>query len=272
MTGLPVSYQVAWGIHERTGRGPKRGLSLDRIVEAGVAVAAAEGLEAVSMSRVAATLRASTMSLYRYVGTKDELLMLMMDAAFARAPAARRAGEAWRAALTRWARAHLAVLRRHPWIVRIPVSGPPITPHQVVWFERALRCLTGTGLSEPEKLSTLLLVNGFVRNEALLASDLLRAVAARGATMEAATASYRPDAGVTHRWPAVPRPERNDRLWRVRSDRRCGRGFRLRARADPRWDRGARAGATARMIENATNFQFPEARLSITNYQLPHSP
>jgi AcrR family transcriptional regulator len=190
MTGLPVSYQVAWGIHERTGRGPKRGLSLDRIVEAGVAVAAAEGLEAVSMSRVAATLRASTMSLYRYVGTKDELLMLMMDAAFDRAPAARRAGEAWRPALTRWARAHLAVLRRHPWIVRIPVSGPPITPHQVVWFERALRCLTGTGLSEPEKLSTLLLVNGFVRNEALLASDLLRAVAASGATIEAATASY----------------------------------------------------------------------------------
>ena len=172
MTGLPVSYQVAWGIHERTGRGPKRGLSLDRIVEAGVAVAAAEGLEAVSMSRVAATLRASTMSLYRYVGTKDELLMLMMDAAFV--GHRRRAGRAkrWRPALTRWARAHLAVLRRHPWIVRIPVSGPPITPHQVAWFERALRCLTGTGLSEPEKLSTLLLVNGFVRNEALLASDL----------------------------------------------------------------------------------------------------
>jgi len=190
MTGLPVSYQVAWGIHERSGRGPKRGLTLDRIVEAGVAVATAEGLEAVSMSRVATELRAATMSLYRYVATKDELLMLMMDAAFHQPPAARRTGEAWRPALTRWARAHLGVLRRHPWIVRIPVSGPPITPHQVAWFERALRCLTGTRLSEPEKLSTLLLVNGFVRNEALLASDLQRAVAARGATMEAATASY----------------------------------------------------------------------------------
>lgn len=190
MTGLPVSYQVAWGIHERTGRGPKRGLTLDRIVEAGVAVATAEGLEAVSMSRVATELRAATMALYRYVGTKDELLMLMMDAAFAQAPAARRAGEAWRPALTRWARAHLAVLRRHPWIVRIPLSGPPITPNQVMWFERALRTLTGTGLSEQEKLSTLLLVNGFVRNEALLASDIQRAAAARGATMEAATASY----------------------------------------------------------------------------------
>ena len=190
MTGLPVSYQVAWGIHERTGRGPKRGLTLDRIVLAGVAVAVADGLDAVSMSRVATELRAATMSLYRYVGTKDELLMLMMDAAFRQPPAARRAGEAWRPALTRWARAHLAVLRRHPWIVRIPISGPPITPNQVTWFERALRCLAGTRLSEPEKLSTLLLVNGFVRNEALLAADLQRAVAARGATMDAATASY----------------------------------------------------------------------------------
>ena len=190
MTGLPVSYQVAWGIHERTGRGPKRGLTLDRIVGAGVAVAAAEGLEAVSMSRVAAELRAATMSLYRYVATKDELLMLMVDAAFAQAPPARRTNEAWRPALSRWARAHLMVLRRQPWIVRIPVAGPPITPNQVIWFERALRCLSGTGLSEPEKLSTLLLVNGFVRNEALLMSDIQQAVAARGATMAAATASY----------------------------------------------------------------------------------
>jgi AcrR family transcriptional regulator len=190
MTDLPVSYQAAWGIHEPTGRGPKRGLTLDRVVDAGVAVATSEGLEAVSMSRVARELKAATMALYRYVATKDELLMLMMDAVFAHAPAVRRPSEAWRPALARWARAHLAVLRRHPWIVRIPLSGPPITPNQVMWFERALRSLSGTGLSEQEKLSTLLLVNGFVRNEALLASDIQAAAAARGATVDAASASY----------------------------------------------------------------------------------
>ncbi len=80
-TGLPASIEAAWGLRTRPAKGPKPGLSLERIVEAGVKVAVSEGLGAVSMSRVAAELGASTMSLYRYVAAKDELLALMMDAA-----------------------------------------------------------------------------------------------------------------------------------------------------------------------------------------------
>ena len=64
---LPASIEAAWGLRERPHRGPKPGLSLARIVEAGVQVAEAEGLAAVSMSRVAAELGAAPMSLYRYV-------------------------------------------------------------------------------------------------------------------------------------------------------------------------------------------------------------
>ena len=72
---LPASIAAAWGLRERPARGPKPGLSLERIVAAAVAVARAEGVEAVSMSRVARELGSSPMSLYRYVGAKDELVM-----------------------------------------------------------------------------------------------------------------------------------------------------------------------------------------------------
>jgi AcrR family transcriptional regulator len=187
---LPPTIELAWGLRERSGKGPKPGLSLERIVETGMRVAAREGLDAVSMNRIAAELDASTMSLYRYVRAKEELLALMVDAAFATPPAPPAAGEGWRPALSRWVRDHLAVLRRHPWVVRIPLGGPPIMPHQVVWFERALSCLKETGLTGAEKLSVLLLVNGFVRNEALLSADLHGAARASGTTLERATAAY----------------------------------------------------------------------------------
>ena len=97
------------------------------------------------------------MSLYRHVSAKDELLAHMVDAAFAAAPDPPEPDEAWRAGLTRWANAHLAVLRRHRWLVRVPISGPPLMPNQVLWFERGLQCLRATRLPEPEKPAVLLL-------------------------------------------------------------------------------------------------------------------
>jgi AcrR family transcriptional regulator len=187
---LPGSIETAWGIRERPVRGPKRGLSLDRIVDAAIKVASSDGLSAVSMGRVAHELGAATMSLYRYVGAKDELLALMIDRASRTPPEAPSSNERWRDALSRWARAHLAVLRRHPWILRIPVSGPPVMPNQMVWFERGLSCLGSTGLTEGEKISVLLLVNGFVRNDALLTADLQAAARASGSSMSAAMSSY----------------------------------------------------------------------------------
>lgn len=132
-TGLPASIETAWGLRERPGKGPRPGLSLERIVAAGVRVAAAEGLAAVSMSRVATDLGASTMSLYRYVAAKDELLTLMMDAAAGPPPAdLPRPGETWRDGLSRWAWAYRAILHEHPWIVRIPISGPPAAPNNEI--------------------------------------------------------------------------------------------------------------------------------------------
>jgi AcrR family transcriptional regulator len=186
---LPVAVAAAWGLRE--GARPRaRGLSLGRIVDAGIRVAIAEGLAAVSMNRVAAELGAAPMSLYRHLTAKDELLAHMVDTAYASAPAPPEAGESWRDGLNRWASGHLVVLRRHPWILRIPIGGPPIMPNHVLWFERGLACLRDTRLLPAEKPSVLLLVNGFVRNQATLEADLTIAARAAGVAPEEAGAAY----------------------------------------------------------------------------------
>jgi AcrR family transcriptional regulator len=189
-TGLPASIEAAWGLRERPAKGPKPGLTLQRIVEAGVQVAATQGLPAVSMSRVAAELGASTMALYRYVKSKDELLMLMVDAAYGPPPAAPAPDEGWRDGLSRWAWAELTAIRRQPWVLRVRITTPPVAPNEMSWLEIGLRCLRDTGLAAAEKLSTIMLVSGYVRNWATLTNDLVEAALASGTTPQEAMSGY----------------------------------------------------------------------------------
>ncbi|MEV2247611.1 TetR/AcrR family transcriptional regulator [Streptomyces sp. NPDC049970] len=181
-TGLPASIEAAWGLRDRPAKGPKPGMTLDRIVAAAVSVAESEGLAAVSMGRVAKELGASTMSLYRYVSAKEELYLLMHEAAMG-TPEPLRAlerGADWREALGEWAWAQRRMYHRSLWALRIPISGPPASPHSVAWWEQGLQALEGSGLDEGDRISVILLITGFVRNEALLMSDMAAAVEAKG--------------------------------------------------------------------------------------------
>src|SRR4029077_19188801 len=99
--GLPDTVAAAWGGRQRRHKGPKPSLSLSRIVAAAVRIADTEGLDAVSMGRVAAELGTATMSLYRHVSAKEELLTLMVDAAWDEAPGTPVPGDGWRAGLSR---------------------------------------------------------------------------------------------------------------------------------------------------------------------------
>jgi AcrR family transcriptional regulator len=96
---IPPGLQLAWGLRDAGSRGPKRGLTLERVVAAGIKVAHTDGLGALSMTRIAGELGVGTMSLYRYVAAKDELLLLMVDTALG-APPPPATGEDWRAAPT----------------------------------------------------------------------------------------------------------------------------------------------------------------------------
>jgi AcrR family transcriptional regulator len=187
---LPADVAAAWGVRGRPHKGPKPGLSLERIVAAAVQVADAEGLAAVSMSRVAAELGTAPMSLYRYVTAKDELLALMQDAAYGPWPTGPGDGAGWRAGLSRWAWTMRAAMQRHPWVLHIPIRGLPTLPNEVAWFEEGLRCLQETGLEENEKASAILLVSGYVRNGAMIDADIEAAVRASGKTPDEWMASY----------------------------------------------------------------------------------
>ncbi|MEU5789024.1 TetR/AcrR family transcriptional regulator [Micromonospora purpureochromogenes] len=189
--GLPGYIGDAWGLRDRPNKGPKRALSLPRIVDAAVAIAASEGLSAVSMSRVAADLGASTMSLYRYLSAKDELLQLMMDAIYQTSPSGPDSpDEGWRAGLARWTWEQHAILRKHTWALHIPTLGPPVTPNQIIWLERGLECLGGTALGEGEKLSVIMLLSGFCRNDATVSADVQASFMAKAPDELAAMSSY----------------------------------------------------------------------------------
>uniref|UniRef100_A0AAU3GTN5 TetR/AcrR family transcriptional regulator n=1 Tax=Streptomyces sp. NBC_01401 TaxID=2903854 RepID=A0AAU3GTN5_9ACTN len=181
-TGLPASIEAAWGLRDRPAKGPKPGLTLDRIVAAAVEVAATEGLSAVSMGRVAKELGASTMSLYRYVSAKEELYVLMQEAVMGDPEPlpALTEGAGWREAVRQWAWSQRRMYQRNLWSLRIPIAGPPASPHSIAWWEQGLQALESSGLDEGDKISVILLVSGFVRNEALLMSDLAAAVEAKG--------------------------------------------------------------------------------------------
>jgi len=181
---VPPVLQAAWGMRERPTKGPKPTLSVDRILAAAIAVARAEGYPAVSMSRVAGELSTSAMSLYRYVASKDELAVLMMEAAAGEPPESRAAGETWRAAAERWAHAMFGMFGAEPWFLQVPIAAPPATPRQLAWMEAGLAALDGTPLPEAEKLSLLLLVNGYIRHEALLRGQMTEAARAQGRTVD----------------------------------------------------------------------------------------
>src|SRR4051794_28915477 len=161
--GLSPGIATAWGVRAAAAKGPRKALSLDRIVGAAVEVADAEGLGAVSMNRVAKELGSSAMSLYRYVQSKGELLALMVDAALGEVPPVPAEG-GWRARLERWAWNAVTAMRVHPWTTQAPAAGPPLAPNAVAWFEEALAAMAGTGLHEGGKASVVLMLSGYVAN------------------------------------------------------------------------------------------------------------
>lgn len=187
---LPASIEMAWGVRDRASRGPKPALRLESVVDAGCRVAETEGIDAVSMGRVAAELGVSTMSLYRYVAAKGELLALMVDAAYGLPPPPT-AYRDWRSGMREWACHERAAIMAHPWVLKVPIVGPPVTPNQMAWLEAGLTSLAATSLSEADKMSTILLVSSFVRAEAVLAVEIATAAATAGSAPGDLAPAYR---------------------------------------------------------------------------------
>jgi AcrR family transcriptional regulator len=164
-TDIPTYAQLAWRGDHEIRPGPRRSLDMHALAAAGVRLADARGLPAVSMRTVAAEMGVASMALYRYVQSKHELLLLMVDEAFGPAQASAKPSGGWRDRLAAWACAYRDRLQAHPWIMAVPVAEPAILPYQVQWTEEGLDALAATPLTERQKLSSLVLVNVYVRGQ-----------------------------------------------------------------------------------------------------------
>ncbi|WP_327257839.1 TetR/AcrR family transcriptional regulator [Streptomyces sp. NBC_01244] len=160
-----AAVRLLWGPPVKPARGPKRGLTLEGIAGAGVALADTEGLAGVSMQGVAGRLAVTKMALYRYVPGKAELVSLMVEAAIPDPSVldGRPVGEGWRERLAVWARELLAGFRAHPWLLEATVGARVMGPVEVGWMERALAALDGCGLTGAEAIDAVVLVSGHVR-------------------------------------------------------------------------------------------------------------
>jgi AcrR family transcriptional regulator len=159
-------------------RGRRPGLSLDRVVEAAIAIADAEGLEASTMRRVAQDLRVVPMTLYTYVPDKAALLDLMLDRLYLRMPRTPFAQLPWRERLRTIAAENRTLYRQHPWVAGLSASRPPLGPGLMAKYEHELQGFAGAGLDDVETDSALTYLLGFVQASARVAADA-RAVAAR---------------------------------------------------------------------------------------------
>ncbi|WP_026926483.1 TetR/AcrR family transcriptional regulator [Granulicoccus phenolivorans] len=159
---LPRGLALAWGIAVNPQRGPKREMSVERIVEAAVELADAEGLQAVSMAAVAARLGFTPMSLYRYISAKDDLLLLMQEEATG-LPSDPDPAWGWRERLEALYAEMVQRYLAHPWVLDIPINGSPATPNTAAWLDAGLAALADTSLTHEERVAVMLLVTGQAR-------------------------------------------------------------------------------------------------------------
>jgi AcrR family transcriptional regulator len=144
-------------------RDAEAGLTKERIVTAATAVADKEGLGALSMRRVAVELGVATMSLYRHVQDKDDLLVLMIDAAFAEWRM-QRYGDGWQEALGGAARELWRIFRRHLWLApAYSLTRPLVVPSGLAYTEHVLATLLDRGLKPATAFSMNLILFNFVR-------------------------------------------------------------------------------------------------------------
>ncbi|MGR6969468.1 TetR/AcrR family transcriptional regulator C-terminal domain-containing protein [Streptomyces cynarae] len=176
MAGRAAEPHVIWARPERTGRGPKPAYTRTDIADAAVRVADAEGLDAVSMRRVAAELGCGTMSLYNYVPRKEDLYELMMDAVGGEHELWEPSGD-WRADMLLMAHQTRALMHRHPWLPRLISGHYGFSPNALRYLEHCLRSLEPLEASAGTKLELIAMVNGVVTTA--VANELSTAERAR---------------------------------------------------------------------------------------------
>ena len=150
----------------------RTGLTVGRVVAAGVAIADEAGLDALSMRAVAERLGVGAMSLYTYVPGKQELVLLMVDEVLGELGDDIDHGAGWRERLTRMAEDHWQLYQRHPWLLDVPITRPATGPNAMELYEWQLSLVDGLGLDELEMDAAIELISDHVANAARRLRDI----------------------------------------------------------------------------------------------------
>ncbi|MGV9991312.1 TetR/AcrR family transcriptional regulator C-terminal domain-containing protein [Streptomyces sp. NPDC003374] len=169
-------------------RGRRPSFSREAITAAAVAVADAEGLDAVTMRRVAAEVGAGVMSLYSYAPDKETLLELMVDHVSGELPATGETTGDWRADLKAIAHLQRAHMLRHPWLPAALSTHRTPGPRTLAFLERALAALRPSGLDGAARLEVFAQITAFVAGH--VGHEIAQAAAARSPERSAAEARY----------------------------------------------------------------------------------
>ena len=186
-TGDPArSLALLWRTSDKPGRKTKgrSGLSVEAIVRAAIEVADADGLAALSMRRVAEHLGVGTMSLYTHIPGKAELLDVMLDTVIGESERPEVIEGGWRAALEFIARERWSLYHRHPWLLHVATSRPPLGPNVTAAYEYELRAVDGIGLTDLEMDSVVTLIGGYVHGTARGSVEAAQAAQHTGMTDE----------------------------------------------------------------------------------------
>jgi AcrR family transcriptional regulator len=144
-----------------------RGLTRAALVTTAVALADREGLEAVSIRRVAGELGVRPMSLYTHIASKDDLLDLMVNEVIGEAVVPEPLPEHWRDAVREIAiRSHAAFVA-HPWTLEAFSRQPRFGPHALRHVEQSLAAVEGLGLDEETAATLLAVVDEYAMGNAM---------------------------------------------------------------------------------------------------------
>lgn len=166
MTTAEGPIESIWMRPERSAVGRPAQWSRAEITEIALRVADAEGLDAVSMRRLAADLGTGAASLYRYVQTREDLLDLMTDAAGAEYRLAPPTGD-WLADLIAFGEQARAIFRRHRWLAGLLMTRPVIGPNGIGLIEHFLTLLEAHPASIEAKMEAFGMLNGITAAFAL---------------------------------------------------------------------------------------------------------
>ncbi|MGH3383774.1 MAG: TetR/AcrR family transcriptional regulator [Nocardioidaceae bacterium] len=144
-------------------RGPRARVSTGTVVDTAVRLADADGLGSVTIRRLAGELDVSTMSVYTHVNSRDDLLVLMADAAHARMdqPSFGRFG--WRVRVQRVAESNLALLQAHPWLHDVTDERTALGPGTIAKYDHELGALAPLRLDPVTCDAALTFVLDFAR-------------------------------------------------------------------------------------------------------------